>query len=82
MRKSEMVFDVAILIRDGVITIEDLDGFSEELKEHVQLLGVHMEDFLVKKNTIAMIYDVEQYCLQDAQKRFIAYYKKIYQLVA
>lgn len=47
-----------------------------------ELLGVHMEDFLVKKNTVAMIYDVEQYCLQDAQKRFIAYYKNIYQLVA
>ena len=47
-----------------------------------ELLGVHMEDFLVKKNTVAMIYDVEQYCLQDAQKRFIAYYKQIYRLVA
>ena len=38
MSKSEMVYDIAILIRDGVITIEDLDGFSEELKEHVQLI--------------------------------------------
>lgn len=38
MRKSEMVFDIVFLIRDGVITIEDLDGFSEELKEHVQLI--------------------------------------------
>ena len=47
-----------------------------------ELLGVHMEDFLVKKNTVAMVYDVEQYCLQDAQKRFIAYYKQIYRLVA
>lgn len=27
-----------LLIRDGVITIEDLDDFSEELKQHVQLL--------------------------------------------
>ena len=38
MRKSEMVFDIVFLIRDGVITIRDLDGFSEELKEYVQLI--------------------------------------------
>lgn len=38
MSKSEMVFNIAILIRDGVITIENLDGFSEELKEYVQLI--------------------------------------------
>lgn len=47
-----------------------------------ELLGVHMEDLLVKKNLISITYDVEQYCLLDAQKRFIAYYKNIYQLVA
>ena len=38
MHKSEMVYDIALLLRDGVITIEDLDGFSDELKEDVQLL--------------------------------------------
>ena len=38
MSKREMVFDIVNLIRDGVITIEDLDGFSEELKEQVQLI--------------------------------------------
>ena len=47
-----------------------------------ELLGVHMEEFLVKKNLISMTYDVEKCCLQDTQKRFAAYYKQIYRLVA
>ena len=47
-----------------------------------ELLNVHMEDLLVKKNTVPVIYDIEQCCSQGMQKRFIAYYKKIYQLVA
>ena len=47
-----------------------------------ELLGVHMEDFLVKKNVLPMTYDVEQYCLQATQKRLVAYYNKIYQYVA
>ena len=47
-----------------------------------ELLNVHMEDLLVKKNAVPVIYDIEQCYAQAAQKRFIAYYKKIYQLVA
>ena len=47
-----------------------------------ELLNVHMEDLLVKKNSVPVIYDIEQCYSQEAQKRFIAYYKKIYQLVA
>ena len=47
-----------------------------------ELLNVHMEDLLVKKNTVPMIYNIEQYCVQTTQKRFIAYYKKMYQSVA
>lgn len=47
-----------------------------------ELLGVHMEEFLVKKNVLPMTYDVDQYCLQDVQKRLVAYYNKIYQYVA
>lgn len=47
-----------------------------------ELLGVHMEDFLVKKNVVPMTYDVEQYSLHEAQKRLVAYYNKIYQYVA
>ena len=61
-----------------------------------QLLGVHMEDFLVakhttkrssgpflvKKNAVPVVYDMELYCSQTIQKRFAAYYKKIYQSVA
>ena len=47
-----------------------------------ELLGVHMEDFLVKKNVVPMAYDVEQYSLHNAQKRLVAYYNKIYQYVA
>lgn len=47
-----------------------------------ELLGVHMEEFLVKKNVLPMTYDVDQYCLQTTQKRLVAYYNKIYQYVA
>ena len=47
-----------------------------------ELLNVHMEELLVKKNTVPVIYDIEQYDAQAAQKRFIAYYKKKYQSVA
>jgi hypothetical protein len=47
-----------------------------------ELLNVHMEELLVKKNAVPVIYDIELCYAQDAQKRFIAYYKKIYQSVA
>ena len=35
MSKSNMLYDIVDLINYGVITEEDLDGFSEELKERV-----------------------------------------------
>ena len=47
-----------------------------------ELLNVHMEDLLVKKNAVPVLYDIEQCYVQTAQKRFITYYKKIYQSVA
>ena len=47
-----------------------------------ELLTVHMEDLLVKKNAVPVMYDIEQCYAQATQKRFIAYYKKIYQSVA
>lgn len=47
-----------------------------------ELLNVHMEDFLVKKNAKPIIYDVEQYNIMDAQRRIIAYCQKLYQSVA
>lgn len=36
MRKKKMVFDIVDLINDGVITINDLDEFSDELIENVK----------------------------------------------
>ena len=47
-----------------------------------ELLNVHMEELLVKKNAVPVMYDIEQCYTQVAQKRFMAYYKKIYQSVA
>ena len=47
-----------------------------------ELLGVHMEEFLVKKNAVPMICDVERSYLRTAKNRFVEYYKKIYQSVA
>lgn len=38
MRKSEMLYDIVILIRDGVINVQDLEDFSEELKQQVQII--------------------------------------------
>ena len=47
-----------------------------------ELLNVHMEDLLVKKNSVPVIYDIKQCYSQAAQSRLMAYYKKIYQSVA
>ena len=47
-----------------------------------ELLNVHMEDFLVKKDVVSVTYDIEQCYSQAAQQRLMAYYKKIYQSVA
>lgn len=47
-----------------------------------ELLDVHMEDLLVKKNTKPFIYDIEQYNMRAAQRRILLYCKKMYQSVA
>lgn len=38
-----MIFDIVSLINLGVITMEYLDGFSEELKERVEELIISRE---------------------------------------
>ena len=35
LEKSEIDWDLVRLMKDGVITAADLEGFSEELKEYV-----------------------------------------------
>ena len=47
-----------------------------------ELLNVHMEDLLVKKNAVPVTYDIEQRNSQATLKRFMLYYNKIYQSVA
>ena len=47
-----------------------------------ELLKVHMEDFLVKKNATPVIYDIESTYSHAMQNRLKEYYKKIYQSVA
>lgn len=47
-----------------------------------ELLDVHMEDLLVKKNAMTFVYDIEQYNAESAQRRILLYCKKIYQSVA
>lgn len=47
-----------------------------------ELLGVHMEEMLVKKSTDFFAYDITQEDLQATQRRMIAYYKTIYRSVA
>lgn len=43
MNKGNMIFDIVSLINLGVITMENLDGFSEELKERVEELIISRE---------------------------------------
>ncbi len=43
MNKGNMIFDIVSLINLGVITMEYLDGFSEELKERVEELIISRE---------------------------------------
>lgn len=38
LRKSNMIFDIVSLINLGVITKDDLDGFSDDLKEKVDFI--------------------------------------------
>ena len=38
LSKGNMIFDIVTLINSGVITVDDLDGFSDELKESVNFL--------------------------------------------
>lgn len=47
-----------------------------------ELLNVHMEELLVKKNTVSVVYSMEQKQFDDVQERFLLYYEKIHQLVA
>ena len=38
LSKGNMMFDLIRLMKDGVIKLEDLDEFSDELKENIKLL--------------------------------------------
>ena len=38
LSKGNMIFDIVALINSGVITIADLEGFSDGLKENVNFL--------------------------------------------
>ena len=47
-----------------------------------ELLDVHMEDLLVKKNAVCFLYDIEMYDRKTAQRRILLYCEKLHQLVA
>lgn len=47
-----------------------------------ELLDVHMEDFLVKKQMLFFIYDIEKHNLKTAEARYIKYYRRICQTMA
>ena len=47
-----------------------------------ELFDVHMEELLVKKQPIYILYDMEQCNTQNIRERWTMYYKKIHQLVA
>ena len=43
MHKENMIFDIVSLINLSVITMENLDGFNEKLKERVEELIIGKE---------------------------------------
>ena len=38
MRKSEAIWGIAVFVGRGIITMDELDGFSEDLIEAVKLI--------------------------------------------
>jgi hypothetical protein len=38
LRKRDMLFDIIRLLNDGVITMDDLSEFTDELRENVKIL--------------------------------------------
>ncbi len=38
MRRSTAIWDIAILVRDKVITMDDLEGYSEDLIDAMKLI--------------------------------------------
>lgn len=38
LKKTEVVWDIAMYIKEEIITMKDLDGFSEELVEAVKVM--------------------------------------------
>ena len=38
VRKSSMIWDIVLLIHDELVTVKDLEGFSNELVEAVELI--------------------------------------------
>ena len=43
IRKQNVVFDLAHLIADGAVSLDELDGFSEELQNTVRVLYKRIE---------------------------------------
>ena len=43
LRKQNVVFDLAHLIADGAVSLDELDGFSEELQNMVRVLCERIE---------------------------------------
>lgn len=43
LSKSDMIFDLMRLVKDGVVTMDDLQDFSEEIKNHVKLFIQRMQ---------------------------------------
>ena len=47
-----------------------------------ELINVHMEDFIVKKDVGQEICDIEERCMRDMQNRYVTYCIKINKLVS
>lgn len=47
-----------------------------------ELLNVHMEDFLIRRDVEAETYDIEDECIKYRIKHYLAYLNKLYKLVS
>ncbi|MBQ8412252.1 MAG: hypothetical protein IJX12_01395 [Lachnospiraceae bacterium] len=47
-----------------------------------ELVNVHMEDFLVKKDIEVEIYDIEENCMRDVQRHYVIFFKKFFKLAS
>lgn len=51
-KRSTMIQNILALLSDGAITLDDLNGFSDDLREHIEFIVKHFpEDYQIQKES-------------------------------